>query len=470
MPWRRWGSVLLAAALVPAACGGDDDDDDAAESERPALPESTEPAESDTATAPPSSSDTVASDDTSPGTDPSVPPASEATTVAGSAVPEASTPAADGATTTLVAITSVAPTTTAVAPAPLPPVANVQGITLTATQISTVELLTAIAWRPGDPDPYIGDQNGVVYHVTGGTSEPVLDLSANVMDWQPGAEFGFMAMTFDPRNGRLLVCYNGTDLHTRVESYAVGADGRPDPASKWDILLIEKPGVGHNCGQMVFATDNTLYLSHGDGGGSRGADAQDMTTLLGGIFRIVPNVDGPGYTVPENNPYVGREGIAPEIWAKGMRNPWRFSIDHATGDIWVGDVGESTYESVFRIPAGQGGVNFGWPTYEGGEYLNFNSSIQVPPEVTLPPVHAYSHAEVGPAVIGGYVYRGAAIPQLLGAYVFADMSLPLFAMGADGVTPISVDVPAPVTSFGEGPNGELYVLTLRGGAYLLGPT
>ena len=110
-----------------------------------------------------------------------------------------------------------------------------------------------MAWRSGDPDPYLADQHGVVYHVVGGTSEPVLDLTAKVMDWQPGAEYGFLAMTFDPRNGRLVVCYNGNDVNTRIESYAVAADGRPDANSVWDILLIEKPGVGHNCGQLVFA-------------------------------------------------------------------------------------------------------------------------------------------------------------------------------------------------------------------------
>jgi hypothetical protein len=353
--------------------------------------------------------------------------------------------------------------------APMPSIASLQGVRLTATQISTVDLLTAMAWRPDDPDPYLADQNGVIYHLVGGVSEPVLDVTAKVMDWQPGAEYGFLAMTFDPRNGRLVVCYNGNDVHTRIESYAVGADGRPDPGSVWDILLIEKPGVGHNCGQLVFAEDDTLFFSHGDGGGSGGADAQNLTKLLGGIFRIAPNVDGPGYTVPTDNPYVGQDGIAPEIWAKGMRNPWRFSIDDATGDIWVGDVGESTWESVYRIPAGQSGINAGWPTYEGGHEVNFGGGVHVPREWTTAPVYVYSHAEVGPAVIGGYVYRGSAIPQLEGAYIFADMSLPLFAMGTDGVTPMTLELSAPVTSFSEGPNRELYVLTLHSGAYLLGP-
>jgi hypothetical protein len=387
-------------------------------------------------------------------------------TVAGSGVDSTSTVAAPSVAAVEAAEGTAAP---AGPPAPLPPVTSLQGIALAATQISTVDLLTAMAWRRGDPDPYLADQNGVVYHVVGGSSEQVFDLSAKVMDWQPGAEYGFLAMTFDSRNGRLIVCYNGNDVDTRLESYAVGDDGRPDPNSVWDILVIDKSGVGHNCGQLVFASDDTLVFSHGDGGSSQGADAQNLTKLLGGVFRISPNVDGPGYTVPADNPYVGREGIAPEILAKGMRNPWRFSIDEATGDIWVGDVGENTWESVYRIPAGTSGVNCGWPTFEGGHKVNFGSGTPVPQSWVYPPVHVYSHADVGPAVIGGYVYRGEAIPQLNGAYIFADMTLPVFALGADGVTPINVQLSAPVTSFGQGPTGELYVLTQHNGAYLLGP-
>ncbi|MGH2476032.1 MAG: PQQ-dependent sugar dehydrogenase [Candidatus Limnocylindrales bacterium] len=160
-------------------------------------------------------------------------------------------------------------------------------------------------------------------------------------------------MTFDPVDGRIILGFNGNDVDTRIVSYAVGDDGRPGPSSAREVLRIDKPGVGHNSGHLTFDAGNNLFISMGDGGGSRGADAQDMTKLLGGILRITPNRGGPGYTVPADNPYVGVPGVAPEIWAKGMRNPWRFSIDRATGDMWIGNVGESSWEAVYKIPAGQ---------------------------------------------------------------------------------------------------------------------
>ena len=152
-----------------------------------------------------------------------------------------------------------------------------------------------------------------------------------------------------------------------------------------------------------------------------------------------------------------------------MRNPWRFSIDDATGDIWVGDVGESTWESVYRIPAGQSGVNCGWPTFEGGHEVNFGAGAPVPRNGRLPPVHVYSHADVGPAVIGGYVYRGSAIPQLkrclhLRRHDVADIRHGRRRCHADHrATQRAGDI------LRRGPNGELYVLTLRGGAYRLEP-
>jgi hypothetical protein len=352
-------------------------------------------------------------------------------------------------------------------PAPPPPVAQLERVEITATRIVDTPMLTAIAWRDGDPDPYLADQHGQIYQVVDGSAEPVLDLTAEVLDYREHAEYGMLGMTFDPVDGRMILGYNGTDVHTRIVSFAIGADGKPDPGSAREILLIEQPGVGHNSGHLAFDAADNLLISMGDGGGSRGADAQDMTSLHGGILRITPNRTGPGYTVPDDNPYVGQEGIAPEIWAKGMRNPWRFSIDHPTGDLWLGDVGQDSWEAVYRIPAGASGVNLGWPTFEGSHELNFNPAVE-PPADPMMPVHEYSH-DIGPAVIGGYVYRGSAIPDLRGAYVFMDMTGPVWAMGADGVVQLEVEVGGVQTSFGADPDGELYLLTQRHGAFKLGP-
>lgn len=353
-------------------------------------------------------------------------------------------------------------------PAPPPPVAQLEGVRLTATPLGGPEMLTAIAWRDGDPDPYLTDQHGQIYHFVGGRAEPVLDLTAQVLDHETGAEYGMLGLAFDPVDGRMILGFNGNDVDTRIVSYAIGQDGRPDPGSEWEILRVDQPGVGHNSGHLAFDRDGNLLISMGDGGGSRGADAQDMTKLLGGMLRITPNRDGPGYTVPGDNPFAGQAGIAPEIWAKGMRNPWRFSIDHATGDVWIGDVGESDWEAVYRIPAGTAGSNLGWPADEGSHATGFNTAVAAPAD-PLMPTHEYPHS-IGPAVIGGYVYRGAQIPDLAGAYVFMDMTGPMWALGADGVAQLEVAIGGVQTSFGEAPDGELYVLTLENGLFKLEPS
>jgi glucose/arabinose dehydrogenase len=352
-----------------------------------------------------------------------------------------------------------------------PPAQQLEGLSITATQIADTELLTAIAWRDGDRNPYLADQNGQIYHLIDGRSEPVLDLTGQVLDYEPGAEYGLLGMTFDPVDGRMIVGYNGTDVATRIVSYSVNDDGRPDPESVREILHVEQPGVGHNSGGFAWDADDNLFISMGDGGGSSGADAQDMTKLLGGLLRITPDRNGPGYTVPDDNPYVGHEGIAPEIWAKGMRNPWRFSIDRATGDIWVGDVGADDREAVYRIQTGEQGVNLGWPTYEGSLEINYNPDVE-PPANPLMPVHEYGR-DVGAAVIGGHVYRGSAIPELEGAYVFMDFTGPVWAMGAEGsegVVPLDIQLGGVQTSFGEDPDGELYILTQENGVFRLEPS
>jgi hypothetical protein len=361
-----------------------------------------------------------------------------------------------------------APTTappTSAPPAQPPPVQQLEGLSLRLTKVADTQMLTSIAWRNGDPNPYLADQHGHIYRLVNGRSDLVLDLTAEVLDYRPGAEYGMLGMTFDPVDGRIILGFNGNDVDTRIVSYAVGADGRPDATSGRELLHIAQPGVGHNSGHLAFDADDNLFISMGDGGGSRGADAQDMTKLLGGLLRITPNRDGPGYTVPDDNPYVGVAGIAPEIWAKGMRNPWRFSIDRATGDMWIGAVGESSWEAVYKIPAGHGGVNLGWPTYEGSHEGPYKDEV-APPANPIMPIYEYPHT-VGPAVIGGYVYRGHAIRGLQGAYVFMDMTGPVWAMGADGVVELDVQAGGVQTSFGEDPDGELWLITQQNGVFKL---
>jgi glucose/arabinose dehydrogenase len=356
-------------------------------------------------------------------------------------------------------------------PVPPPPAAQLARLKLTATKVADgPELLTSIAWRPGDPVPYLADQEGKVYRLVDRKAVPVLDWTAEVVDWLQDSERGLMGMTFDPVDGRLILGYRDNDNYTRIVSFAVGADGAPDPGSVREILNVRQPGLGHNSGQLVFDTDNNLWISMGDGGGSRGADAQDPTKLLGKLLRITPNRSGKGYTVPGDNPFVGDDKVRDEIWAVGLRNPFRFSIDHSTGDIWIGSVGQDTYETVYRIKRAQAGANLGWPRWEGSYEINFSRKFKVPNDA-LKPIHQYKH-NGGAAVIGGYVYRGTAIPGLTGAYVFMNLYRPVWAMGkggTKGVVELNLKLPSLLTSFGEDPNGELWILSLRNGIYKIEP-
>jgi glucose/arabinose dehydrogenase len=332
--------------------------------------------------------------------------------------------------------------------------------------VADVELATAMAVRAGDPALYVTSQDGKVWRVLPGAEpEVVLDLSDVTSPYESGSERGMLGITFDPTGARMFVYYTDADIDSHVESYAIGTSGPADVASVREVLFVDQPGLGHKGGGMAFGPDGHLYIAMGDGGASSGRDAQNYTLLLGGILRIDPKADGPGYDVPADNPFVGQEGKQPELWAKGLRNPWGFSIDAATGDLWTADVGNHTMEEIDRAPAGVGGLNFGWYYIEGTQVMN-----QGAPADAVPPVYAYRHDEIGPAAIGGRVYRGTAIPELAGAYVFADMSGPMFAIGAgDETVRLDLEAHGIVSGFGTDTTGELYVLTIGAGVAKLVP-
>jgi Glucose / Sorbosone dehydrogenase len=285
-------------------------------------------------------------------------------------------------------------------------VQQLQALPLALTRMGDTQMLTAIAWRAGDPNPYLADQHGIIYHLVNGRSDPVLDLTAEVMDYQPGAEYGMLGMTFDPVDGRIILGFNGNDGDTRIASYAVGDNGRPDPASAREIPRIHKPGVGHNNGQLAFDADSNLFISMGDGVGSRGADAQDTTKLLGGLLRITPNRDGPGYTVPADNPTSASRASRPRSGPRACairgdfhRPRDRRHVDRRRRRVELG----GRLQDLRRAK----GYNLGWPAYEGSHEAHFNDDVPPPPNRVMP-VCEYPHT-VGPAVIGGHVYRGNAI-------------------------------------------------------------
>jgi glucose/arabinose dehydrogenase len=336
--------------------------------------------------------------------------------------------------------------------------------------VATLEEPLALAVRPDDQALYIAEKGGRVVAIRDGAVDPtpVLDVSSEV---SLGGEQGLLGLAFAP-DGRFLYV-NLTDVNgdTRILEYAM-ADGRADISTRREVLFVDQPYSNHNGGNLVFGPDGYLYLGLGDGGsgGDPLGNAQSLQTLLGKMLRIDPHPSGDApYGIPTDNPFVDTPDARPEIWAYGLRNPWRYSFDRATGDLWIGDVGQSAWEEVDRLPASStGGENYGWNVREGSHPYADGS---VPGAVD--PVYDYPHSSGGCVVTGGYVYRGEAIPDLVGAYVFADFCLgKLEVLRADGGAFVAADLGPTVeavSSFGEDAAGELYVLSLAGGVYRLAP-
>ncbi|HEY5876689.1 MAG TPA: PQQ-dependent sugar dehydrogenase [Ilumatobacteraceae bacterium] len=381
--------------------------------------------------------------------------ADSATTVAPAESPPTTAPPPTPVPPTTVPPTpATAPPTTAVPPDPLPAIAQIEQAAVAIQPVLDLDIPVAIAFRPGDPGPYVIGQAGYVWRIDeAGAATLVLDFSARVTPFADGSERGLLGIAFGPDDRMFL---NFTDLSndTNVVSMAM-AGIAPVPETEWPVLYVEQPGLGHNGGTLAFDRAGNLYVAMGDGGGSNGLDAQDPAKLLGTILRIRPKADGPGYDIPPDNPFVGHPEIRPEKYAYGFRNPWRFSIDDETGDIWLGDVGNESWEEIDRIPAGQAGTNYGWYWYEGSHERRGGA----PPDI-VPPVWDYSH-DVGVAVIGGVVYRGAAIPALRGAYLFGDITGILWAVGVDGVHRLPIDLRG-VAAFAEGPDGEIWMASIWG--------
>jgi glucose/arabinose dehydrogenase len=229
----------------------------------------------------------------------------------------------------------------------------------------------------------------------------------------------------------------------------------------------------HNGGNLVIGTDNDLYISVGDGGGAGDPlhNGQNLNALLGKILRIDPRPSaGKPYTIPPTNPFVNRAGVRPEIYMWGLRNPWRFSIDRTTRDMWIGDVGQALWEEVDYAPAGQSGINWGWNAREGFQPYNGGAK----PPGARDPLFVRSHSSGDCAIIGGYVYRGTQIPNFYGAYVYSDEctgELRAVVQSGGHVTQqkdLGLNV-AQTTTFGEGLGGELYAVSRTGKIYALVP-
>jgi glucose/arabinose dehydrogenase len=336
--------------------------------------------------------------------------------------------------------------------------------------VAVLEQPVAMAVRPGDEAIYLAEQVGRVRALRDGRvdPEPVLDIADQVT---AGGEQGLLGLAFAPDGRHLYLNFTDTDGDSRVVELAMRGR-RADPGSQRELLRVDDPYANHNGGQLAFGPDRLLYIAFGDGGGAGDPEgnAQSLGSLLGKILRIDPRpAGGRPYRVPSDNPFVGRAGARPEIWDYGLRNPWRFSFDPATGDLWIGDVGQNRWEEIDFQPAEAGGRNYGWDRREGRHEFEGER-----PDGAIDPVIEYGREGGACTVIGGYVYRGRRIPGLRGAYLYGDYCAGwVRAARVSGgrvadQRDLGTDVPG-LSSFGVDGDGELYAMSLSGPVYRLVP-
>ncbi len=327
----------------------------------------------------------------------------------------------------------------------------------------------------GDDRLFVVEKGGLIRIVEGGAvaETPFLDVTDRV--GSESSEQGLLGLAFAPNyaeSGLFYVDYTDLDGNTVVSQFTVTDDPSvADPESEQVVLTQEQPYPNHNGGMLAFGPDNYLYIGFGDGGGQGdpSGNGQSLDTWLGKILRIEVDpdyTDGEPYVVPDDNPFVSDSEAQPEIWAYGLRNPWRFSFDRETGDLWIGDVGQNEYEEVTRLPAAEGGANLGWNVVEGPAcYADENCD----PAAFAGPAFSYTHSSGdGCSVTGGYVSRGEALAAFNGVYILADYCTGLIWGGGpdasgDMVLSEPVESGLQISSFGEGADGVLYLTDITGG-------
>ena len=361
---------------------------------------------------------------------------------------------------------------------PPPPPAGTPALQLVTAALSAPVFVTV---PPGDTlRLFVVEQGGRVRVIRRDSllATAFLDLRGKISS---SGEQGLLSLAFHPQyatNGRFYVYFTDPAGNSRVVRYAVStADPNvADPVATDTVLKVVQPYSNHNGGLLLFGPDGKLYVGLGDGGsgGDPQGNGQNKHALLGKLLRL--DVDGAsGYTIPPTNPFVGDTSAAPEIWAWGLRNPWRFSFDRQSGDLYIADVGQGAWEEVDVEPAGgPGGVNYGWNVMEGMHCYTGTTCNQA--GLTLPVIE-YGHTGGACSVTGGYVYRGTRVPALAGHYLYADFCAG-FVRSFRYVGSAATDArdwsqrlsPAgggggSVSSFGEDARGEVYVMTLGGALY-----
>jgi len=342
---------------------------------------------------------------------------------------------------------------------------------------------------PGDTSRlFVMRLNGQITLIKNGVVQatPFLNLGAGGLNIiTTGGERGLLGLAFHPdyaNNGHFYVDYTNLQGNTVVARYTVSANPDVADSSSGTVVIgpINQPQSNHNGGCLQFGPDGKLYIAMGDGGGANdsggghvtGGNAQSGVNLLGKILRL--DVDLPFPHIPADNPFVGNPNVLDEIWHLGMRNPWRFSFDRDTGDMYIGDVGQDAREEIDFQPAGAGGLNYGWRCMEGFNCTGLSGCTCNAPALTLP-IHDYAHTPGCVSVTGGYVYRGCEILGLNGTYLFADYcKVQVWSLEYDGVTVSNftdrtaevIGTGGPISSiasFGEDAAGELYLCDASGG-------
>ena len=303
---------------------------------------------------------------------------------------------------------------------------------------------------------------------------PFLDINSKVSD--SGGERGLLGLTFHPNydaNGYFYVNYINNSGNSVISRYSRTNATTADATSELILLTINQPASNHNGGKLAFGSDGYLYIATGDGGGSGDPNnlAQNLNSLLGKMLRIdIDNTNGStNYAIPSNNPYLndGNANTLPEIWAYGLRNPWKFSFDKNNNDLWIGDVGQDAYEEINKVTgSGTPGGNYGWNCYEGNNHP-FNTSGICPPSggfgATIAPVAEYAHTTgCSGSITGGYVYRGTTYASFIGKYFFAEYCKQTIGIlsGTGSSWSLAFQTPNITqgwTTFGEDINGELYI-------------
>jgi glucose/arabinose dehydrogenase len=342
-------------------------------------------------------------------------------------------------------------------------------VEVTLTEVATLDAAIAGAVGP-DGTFYLADRGGTVHPLTpDGAGPAVLDLSDETTT---DGERGLLGIVFSDDGSELYTSSTDLEGDTVIQAFAVDA-GTIDSTDRREVFTLPQPQANHNGGDVRIGPDGMLYIALGDGGGSGDPQeaGQDRSTALGTILRIDPQGGDP-YAIPDDNPFVGEDGVVEEIWAWGLRNPWRFSFDALTGELWIADVGQNEREEVNLLPAPPrgGGANLGWNLMEGT--LEFAGPE---PDDHVPPVYEYdTRGPEGCSITGGVVYRGDAIEDLWGAYLYSDFCngdvRALVAQQGLVVDQGSLDVDGgQVVGFATDAAGEVYVFDLGGSVWRLDP-